>query len=157
MFYTWLHLIALIVYLGALAGLWLMLLPAAATLDSHEEKQRFLARGLKFYNPVQVGSLGIILFTGAFQLTALKAAYRDSFMQQVAYPLSLKLLFAFLLVIFSVYQALGIGHRFVRRYEGGDPLSPAELDGLMRRLKSANWCILPLAAVTIWLGLVMGG
>jgi uncharacterized membrane protein len=153
MFYTWLHLIALIVYLGAVVGFWLMLLPAAAVLDKHDDKVKFLARGLKFYNPLQIGALGILLFTGAFQLTELKAAYRDTFIQQIAYTLGLKLLFAFLLVIFSVYQALGIGHRFVRRHEGGDVVSPTEIDAILRRLKSANWCILFFAAITLWLGM----
>lgn len=153
MFYIWLHLIALIVYLGAVVGFWLMLLPATAALDKHNDKVQFLARGLKFYNPLQIGALGIVLFTGAFQLTELKAAFRETFIQQVAYTLGLKLLFAFLLVIFSVYQALGIGHRFVRRYEGGDVVSAAELDSIVRRLKSANWGILLLAAITLWFGL----
>jgi uncharacterized membrane protein len=153
MFYSWLHLIALIVYLGAVVGFWLMLLPSVAILHNHEDKVRFLARGLKFYNPLQVGSLGIILFTGAFQLTELKAAYRENFIRALAYNLSIKLLFAFLLVIFSVYQALGIGHRFVRRVEGGDAVKPEELSSIIRRLKSANWLILVFAAITIWLGL----
>jgi len=130
-----------------------MLLPSAAILTNHEDKVRFLARGLKFYNPLQVGSLGIILFTGAFQLTELKAAYRENFIRALAYNLSIKLLFAFLLVIFSVYQALGIGHRFVRRVEGGDTVKPEELSSIIRRLKSANWLILVFAAITIWLGL----
>ena len=67
MLYLWLHLIALIVYLGAVIGFWLMLLPSVTILETHDEKVRFLARGLKFYNPLQVGALGIILFTGAFQ------------------------------------------------------------------------------------------
>jgi len=153
MFYSWLHLIALIVYLGAVVGFWLMLLPSTAILENHEDKVRFLARGLKFYNPLQVGALGIILFTGAFQLTELKAAYRETFIKALAYNLSLKLLFAFLLVIFSVYQALGVGHRFVRRVEGGDAIKPDELSSIIRRLKSANWLILTFAAITIWLGL----
>jgi uncharacterized membrane protein len=153
MFYSWLHLIALVVYLGAVVGFWLMLLPSVAILPSHEDRVRFLARGLKFYNPLQVGSLGIILFTGAFQLTELKAAYRENFIRALAYNLSIKLLFAFLLVIFSVYQALGIGHRFVRRVEGGDVVKPEELSSIIRRLKSANWLILVFAAITIWLGL----
>ena len=130
-----------------------MLLPSVAILPNHEDKVRFLARGLKFYNPLQVGSLGIILFTGAFQLTELKAAYRENFIRALAYNLSIKLLFAFLLVIFSVYQALGIGHRFVRRVEGGDAVKPEELSSIIRRLKSANWLILVFAAITIWLGL----
>ena len=153
MFYTWLHLIALIVYLGAVVGFWLMLLPATAALEKHQEKLQFLARGLKFYNPLQIGALGIILFTGAFQLTELKAAYREMFMKEIAYALGIKLLFAFFLVIFSVYQALGIGHRFVRRHEGGDTVTAAELDVIVRRLKSANWGILLLTAITLWLGM----
>ena len=157
MFYTWLHLIALIVYLGAVVGFWLMLLPAAIGLEKHEEKLQFLARGLKFYNPLQVGALGIILFTGAFQLTELKAAYREMFMKEIAYALGVKLLFAFFLVIFSVYQALGIGHRFVRRYESGDTVTAAELDAVVRRLKSANWGVLLLAAITLWLGMRLQG
>jgi uncharacterized membrane protein len=153
MFYTWLHLIALIVYLGAIVGFWLMLLPAVAALDRHEEKLQFLVRSLKFYNPLQVGALGILLFTGAFQLTELKAAYREMFMKEIAYTLGIKLFFAFLLVIFSVYQALGIGHRLVRRHEGGDSVTAAELDKILRRLTGANWGILLLAAVTLWLGM----
>jgi len=153
MLYSWLHLIALIVYLGAVVGFWLMLLPAVAAMAKHEDKTQLLARGLKFYNPLQIGALGIILFTGAFQLTELKAAYREMFVKQFAYNLGLKLAFAFVLVIFSVYQALGIGHRFVRRYEGGDEITANELDSIIRRLRGANWGILILAVITVWLGL----
>ena len=153
MFYSWLHLIALVVYLGAVIGFWLMLLPAVAVLDKHDEKVRFFVRGLKFYNPLQIGSLGIILFSGAFQLTELKERYRETFINYLAYNLSLKLLFAFLLVIFSVYQALGIGHRFVRRIEGGDEVTPEQLRSIIRRMTSANWGILLFAAITLWLGL----
>ena len=152
MLYSWLHLIALIVYLGAVVGFWLMLLPSVAALEKHEDKAQLLARGLKFYNPLQIGALGVILFTGAFQLTELKAAYREMFVQQVAYNLGIKLAFAFVLVIFSVYQALGIGHRFVRRYEGGETVTADQLSSIIRRLKSANWGILILAAITLWLG-----
>jgi uncharacterized membrane protein len=153
MLFSWLHVISLAVYLGAVVGLWLMLLPAASILEKHEEKARFLARGLKFYNPLQVGALGIILFSGAFQLTELKAAYREMFVKQIGYHLGIKLVFAFFLVILSVYQALGVGHRFVRRHEGGDPVTPEELGSIVRRLKSANWGILLFAAITLWLGI----
>ena len=150
---SWLHLVALIVYLGAVVGLWAILLPSAAAIETHEDRAGFLARGLKFYNPLQVGALGILIFTGAFQLTELKAMYRELFVKQVGYQLAAKLTFAFLLVIFSVYQSMGIGHRFVRRHEGGDAVSRQELDSLIRRLKGAHWCILILALITLWLGL----
>ena len=157
MLYSWLHLIALIVYLGAVLGFWLMLLPSVSISQAHEDKVQLLARGLKFYNPLQVGALGILLFSGAFQLTELKAVYRETFVQDLGYILFVKLSFAFLLVIFSVYQALGIGHRFVRRHEGGDTVTGEQFHSIVRRLKSANWCILLLATVTIWLGLLMRG
>ena len=150
---SWFHLVALIVYLGAVVGLWAILLPSVTAIEKHEDRVGFLARALKFYNPLQVGALGILIFSGAFQLTELKAMYRELFVKQVGYQLAVKLAFAFLLVIFSVYQSMGIGHRFVRRHEGGDAVSPQELDSLIRRLKGAHWCILILALITLWLGL----
>jgi len=153
MLYSWLHLIALIVYIGAVVGLWFVLLPSVAILPSDEDKAQLLARGLKFYNPLQVGALGIVLFTGAFQLTELKAAYREQFVKQFGYILLVKLVFAFLLVIFSVYQGLGVGHRFVRRYEGGESVTGAELRSIIGRLKGANWCIALLTMITVWLGI----
>ena len=153
MFYSSLHLIALVVYLGAVIGFWLMLLPAVGVLEKHDERVRYFVRGLKFYNPLQVGSLGIILFTGAFQLTEIKAAYRETFLNYLAYKLGLKLLFAFLLVMFSVSQTLGIGHRLVRRVEGGDQVTPEQLSSIIRRMTGMNWCILLMAAITLWLGL----
>lgn len=153
MFYSWLHLIALVVYLGAVIGFWLMLLPAVGVLNKHEERVKYFVRGLKFYNPLQVGALGILLFTGAFQLTEMKAALRENFLNYLAYKLGLKLLFAFLLVMFSVSQTLGVGHRFVRRVEGGDAVTPEQLNSIIRRMTSMNWCILLLAAITLWLGL----
>lgn len=156
MLYSWLHLIALVVYVGAVVGLWFMLLPSVAIFSRDNDKAHLLARGLKFFNPLQVGGLGIILFTGAFQLTELKAAYREQFVQQFGYILVLKLLFAFLLVIFSVYQGLGVGHRFVRRYESGEPVTGTELRSIIGRLKGANWCIALLTIVTVWLGIRLG-
>jgi uncharacterized membrane protein len=153
MFNTWLHVVALIVYLGAVAGFWLIFLPSLSTIENHEQRSHFLARGLKLYNPLQVGALGIVLFTGAFQLTELKAAYREMFIKQFGFNLGIKLLLAFFLVIFSVYQSMGIGHRFVKRHEGGDPVNPQELAGIIRRLDSANWLILLFALLTLWFGL----
>jgi uncharacterized membrane protein len=154
---SWLHLVALIVYLGAVLGFWFVLLPAVAILKDHGDRARLLARSLKFYNPLQVGALGILLFSGAFQLTELKAAYRETFVQQVGVALAIKLTLAFLVVLFSVYQSMGIGHRFVKRYEGGEPVTAEEIERVRRRLTSTNWLIVPLAVVTLWYGLRLRG
>jgi uncharacterized membrane protein len=150
---SWLHVIALTVYLGAVVSLWVMLLPAASAVNDQDTRAQFLVRGLKFYNPVQIGALGILLFTGAFQLTDLKAAYRELFVKQLGYNLGIKLCVAFFLVLFSVYQCMGIAHRAVRRHEGGERLTPVEIDSTIRKLKSLNWLILILALVSMWLGL----
>jgi uncharacterized membrane protein len=148
---------ALVVYLGAVFGFWFVLLPATSVPDAPEQRARLLARGLKFYNPLQVGALGILLFSGAFQLTELKAAYRETFVQQLGVALAIKLTLAFLVVLFSVYQSMGVGHRFVKRYEGGEPVSEQELERVRRRLTSTNWLIVPLAVLTVWYGLRLRG
>ena len=150
---SWLHLIALTVYLGAVVGLMVMLLATMPTLEAHKDKVQFLARGLKFYNPTQIGALGVLLFTGAFQLTDLKAAYRELFIKQLGYNLGMKLSVAFFLVLFSVYQSMGIAHRFVKRQEGGDTITSQELDSIIRKLKSSNGLILLFALITLWFGL----
>ncbi|HEX2228506.1 MAG TPA: hypothetical protein VHM64_15325, partial [Candidatus Binatia bacterium] len=85
------------------------------------------------------------------------AAYRETFVQQLGAALAIKLSLAFLVVLFSVYQSMGVGHRFVKRYEAGEPVSAQELELVRRRLTSANWVILPLALMTIWYGLRMRG
>jgi hypothetical protein len=153
MFYAWLHLIALIVYFGAVIGLLFVLVPSLSAVERHEAKLRLLTRGLKLYNPLQVGALGILIFSGAFQVTELKAVYRELFVQELGYDLGLKLLFAFILILFSVYQSMGIGHRFVRRQESGERVTPDELHSIVYRLNRTSACILVLALITFWLGL----
>lgn len=153
MFTFWLHLSALTAYLGAVVSLPVILLPSLAAIEKIEERARLLARGLKFYNPLQTGALGVLILSGAVQLTELKAAYRELFTQRIGMALAVKLALAFVLIILSVYQSMGLGHRFVRRYEGGEPVSAQELGSIVRRLRSSAWCIFALALVTLWAGL----
>jgi len=157
MLISWLHLVSLTVYVGSLAGLWLVLLPALAALQSHEEQVKLLARSLKLYNPLQTASLGILILSGALQLTALKAAYRELFLRELGMTLTWKLTLSFFLIIFSTYQSMGVAHRFVRRSEQGEPFSPQEIQSLTRRLRATSLAILLLAFATIWLGLRLRG
>ena len=150
---SWLHLIALAVYVGAVVCLWAMLLPATSSLENHKDKVSFLARSLKLYSPIQIGALGVLLFTGAFQLTDLKAAYRELFVKQLGYNLGIKLSVAFFLVLFSVYQSMGIAHRFVKRAEAGDMITSQEFDSIVVKLRSSNGLLLILALITLWFGL----
>jgi uncharacterized membrane protein len=150
---SWLHVLSIAVYLGSVFGLWFVLMPAVATLDDLGEKTKLLARGLRLYNPLQVGALGIVLFSGAFRLTDLKAAYRETFIQEFGIALAIKLSLAFVVVLLSVYQSMGIGHRFVKRYDSGDGVTSQELELVVKRLVRANWLIVPTVMLTLWYGL----
>lgn len=147
---SWLHLSALVAYVGAIVGLAFVLLPTLGAVESHEARLKLLARSLKFYNPLQCGALGILVLTGAIQVTDLKAG--GSFAKEIA-MLGLKLLLAFILILLSTYQSMGVALRFVRRCESGDPIAPEELQALARRLKNSTIPLLFLAAVTIWTGM----
>jgi uncharacterized membrane protein len=154
---SWLHLAALTVYVGSLIGLWWILLPSLSAIKKHEGQVELLARGLKLYNPLQTGALGLLVISGAFQLTDLKAAYRELFVKELGLTLGLKLLLSFVLIVLSTYQSMAVAHRFVRKYEGGEPPSPQELHSLTQRLKVSTLSILLLAVATVFLGLRMRG
>lgn len=149
---AWLHLLAITLYLGSVIGLWAMLLPSVRAITLDQERLNLLARALKLYNPLQIGALGLVVLTGAFQVTDLKAAYRGSFAQQIGGPLALKLSLSFVLIILSTYQAMGVAHRFVKRYEAGESFPHIELERIIRRLKISAIVILLLAVPILWLG-----
>lgn len=154
---SWVHLLALAVYLGSVTGLLVMLLPTLSLIKNHEEQVKLLARSLKLYNPLQCGALGLLVLSGAIQLTDLKAAYRELFIKELGVTLALKLFFSFLLIVLSTYQSMAIAHRFVRRYEGEEALSPEELRTVARRLRASTLVVLLLAMIIMWLGLRMRG
>ena len=157
MLISWLHLTSLAVYLGSLVGLQVMVLPALSVVKNHAEQVRLLARSLRLYNPLQVGSLGLLVLSGALQLTDLKAAYRELFLKELGVILGLKLMFSFVLIVVSTFQSMGVAHRFVRRYEGGESFSPQELQSVTQRLGTSTLVILLLAIITLWLGVQLRG
>lgn len=153
---SWLHVTALVIYLGSLVGLWLIVLPALSAVKNPEERLLMLARGLKLYNPLQIGVLGLLVITGAFQITELKSVYREFFAKELGIILGWKLVASFLLILLGTYQSMGLAHRFVRRYESGESPSDQEFHSLCRRLRTSTIIILPLALIASWLGLRLG-
>jgi uncharacterized membrane protein len=154
---SWLHLTALVIYLGSLIALWLMLLPALLAIKSRAGRSLMLARSLKLYNPLQIGTLGLLVISGAFQVTDLKSAYRELFIKELGMTLGWKLVASFVLILLSAYQSMGLAHRFVRRYEMGETPSDQELQSLCRRLTISTLLMLPFALVASWLGLRLRG
>ena len=60
---SWLHLLALAVYLGSLGGLWILILTPLPMIHNQNEQIEFLARSLKVYNPLLIGALGFLVLS----------------------------------------------------------------------------------------------
>jgi uncharacterized membrane protein len=150
---SWIHLLAFTVYAGCLIGLAAIFLPAVTAAANHDSQVKFLARGLKWYNPIQSGALGILVISGAWQVTELKNVYREVFLREMGLRLGIKLTLSFILVLVSVYQSMGLAHRFVKRHESGDPPSAEDLKNTLRKLRASTAVLLLLTLATAAAGL----
>ena len=72
-FTRWVHLLAVAVYLGATLAVALVFLPAMEAVEDAALQRRLLARGLRPYNVLSVGALGVLVISGASGLTDMKA------------------------------------------------------------------------------------
>jgi uncharacterized membrane protein len=152
----WLHILAFAVYGGATLALVLMVLPAAAGVADPAGRRLVLARALRVYDPLAIAALGVVVMTGASNLTSYKAAMRGEFFQRIGWLLLAKLGLAFLVVMVGTYICFGLGHRIVRAEGLADPADAAWLASMTRRLSFACILSLVLLAVTVWLGLELG-
>jgi uncharacterized membrane protein len=151
----WLHLLAFAGYTGATLALVAICLPALSREAEDERRARWLAAVMRIYDPLSIAALGVIIMTGAFNLTAYKAALRGQFFAVIGGPLAWKLLLTFILVNIGAYIAFGIGHRVVRSVDLGDPIDPAWIEALLRRLRISAVLALALIAAIVWVALGM--
>jgi len=150
-----LHLLALATYLGTTLALATMLLPAAAAIDDPGLQRRFLVRGLRPYNLLSVGALGVLVLTGASSLTEWKRALGPAY-GQLLWPLAGKLALAFALTMVGTWLSFGIAHRLVRAEQGGLPVDAARQRAMVQRLGGGAWLAIALAVWAAWTGLSLG-
>ena len=150
-----LHLLALATYLGTTLALVTMLLPAAAAIDDPGLQRRVLAHGLRPYNVLSVGALGVLIMTGASSLTEWKGALGPAY-GQLLWPLAGKLALAFALTMVGTWLSFGIAHRLVRAELGGLPVEPERQRSMLRRLGGGAWLAIALAVWTAWQGMSLG-
>ena len=131
-----------------------MFLPAASSIEDPAAQRRLLARGLRPYNVLSVGALGVLVISGASGLTDLKAALGPGFARLV-WPLAGKLAVSFLLINVATYFSFGLAHRLVRAELGQLPVEADWQAGMIRRMRSAAWLGVALAAWTTWQGLAL--
>jgi uncharacterized membrane protein len=153
LFVLWLHLLGLAVYFGSGATLMAVVLPMAAQVSAPREKQRFLAQAFKWYNPLSIGALGVVLMTGAFNLTSYKALLGPRFFALLGGVLGWKLLLVFLLINISAAVSLGMGHRIVRTELRDEEIDAARLISLVKRIQIFTIVALLLTAWIVWVSL----
>lgn len=155
-FGLWLHVLALVTYGGATLAVWVMVLPAARAVADRAARRTFLARCLRVYDPLAIAALGVLVMSGAINLTTYKDVLRGEFFARMGWLLVWKLTLAFLVVMIGTYITFGLGHRIVRTEMAGEPVDGQWLDGMCRRLGYACGLAAVLVAVTAWLGLELG-
>jgi hypothetical protein len=148
----WIHLLALAAYGGTTLAMALVFLPAATAVEDPALQRRVLARGLRPYNVVSVGALGVLVISGASGLTSWKALLGPDF-QRLLWPLVWKLSLTFVLVNVATYFSFGLAHRLVRAELGQLPVEPERQAGMIRRMRATAWLGVGLAAWTAWVGL----
>ena len=147
----WIHLLALAVYFGATLAVAAVFLPAAEVVEDRALQRRLLARGLRPYNVLSVGALGVLVISGASGLTDWKAALGPEF-GRLLWRLVAKLSLTFVLINVATYFSFGLAHRLVRAELGQLPVEAEKQAGMMRRMRATAWVGVGLAAWTAWVG-----
>lgn len=151
----WIHIASSAVYTLATALIAFVSLPRARAQPDAAARLGSIARAMQIYDPLTIALLGINLMTGAFAITNYKAALGPEFFARMGIPLAWKLLFAFLLINLAAYIAFGIGHRLVSRVHWDEPLDPAWVDSMLKRLQVSLILALLLVAVIVWIAFGM--
>jgi uncharacterized membrane protein len=148
----WIHLLAMAAYLGSTLALAVVFLPTMAAVTDPALQRRLLARGLRPYNVLSVGALGVLVITGASRLTDYKMVLGQDF-GRLIWPLVGKLSLTFVLVMLATYLSFGLAHRLVVAELGALPVDAARQTGMIRRMRVAAWLGVALAAWTTWVGI----
>jgi len=113
-----------------------------------------LARGLRPYNVLSVGALGVLVISGASGLTDMKTMLGREW--RPLWLLVEKLSLTFVLINVATYLSFGLAHRLVRAELGQLPVEPGKQAGMIRRMRQAAWVGVALAAWTVWVGVGLG-
>lgn len=155
-----LHTVAVAVYLGGTVFLGTVLIPVLRRRGLDADGLHLLAGALRIFHPVSLGSLGVLVITGAVALTPLKEGLGPEYMSRLFGVLALKLFLVFVLVLVSSYQFFALGPRLFRvlSTEEGKPedLPFTQGNQLVQRIQRWNLLAAALGAAILYLGLRMG-
>ncbi len=158
-FLTFLHTVAVAVYLGGTAFLGAVLIPTIRRRGLDAEGLDIIAGVIRIFHPVSLASLGVALMTGAIALTPVKETLGPQYVPRLFGVLALKLLLVFVLVLTSCYPFFAIGPKLLRALPGGEEKPDAEAVArgmqLVHRLQRWHLAAATLGAVIVYLGIRM--
>ncbi len=158
----YLHLLSALIYLGGMVFIGGFLVPSARRLGEAGRTLEAIGQVLKIVHPILLGSLGLLIITGAAMLTSLKAALGSRYFSQLITTLGPKLFVVFILTLLSSYQFFRLGLP-LSRSTGEEAQAPLKMprEGmsallkLVGRLQGCAWTAAALGGVAGALGLAL--
>ncbi len=150
------HLLGVSVYFGATFFLAIAIESVGKNAPDAVRRRGRFAELFRIYDPLSIGALGIIVVTGAMMVTGYKETLGAGYFIALGRPLAVKLSIAFFLIILATWISFGICHRVVNADMGATPVTDAELDSLIKRLRVALWLTLATGVATLWAALNVG-
>jgi hypothetical protein len=160
------HLTAAGLALGGMAFFGAIFIPRMRRAAAAEGASgtRLIVAGMRAFHPFYLACVGVLIVSGGFYLTRLKAGLGAEYFPRLLAVLGTKLLLVFVLAMLASYQCFAVGlplERSLLPPDGGGPPA-AEPDvarrqaGMVRRLQGCAWGNVVLLLVIIYLGLSMG-
>lgn len=150
------HVMAIAVFLGSTLYLALLMPVVGRNAPDAVSKRAGYADLFRVYSPLTIALLLVIVMTGAWSLTAYKAALGAGYFAEFGSAMAGKLALAFVVIIVATYACFGLCYRIVRADQGGLPVTQSSLRRMRVRLQATLWILLALTLWTAWLGVQAG-
>lgn len=156
---TFLHTVAVVVYVGGTLFLGAVLIPVLRRQELDAEGLRVLAGAIRIFHPVSLACLGVLVLTGAGALVPLKETLGPEYVPRLLGVLALKLFLVFVLVLVGCYQFFALGPRLLAavRTNGDKSGGDASAKGIQLVQRLQRWSLIAavLGGAIVYLGLRM--
>ena len=152
-FMIWLHVMGIVISLGAALLLVLAVYPAANKITDEEQRFQMLAGVLKYFHPLYLFGICLVFMTGAIGLTDLKIDLGLSYYDQVGNILIKKFALTMLIFLVASMQCFGQGLKVTRMANGVIEADLATKQRYLKKIYRATLINIILIAITLYIGL----
>ena len=153
MWMIWLHLMGIVISLGAGLLLVIGIYPACRRIEDEDVRFRTLAGILKYFHPLYLFGICLTFMTGAIGLTTLKIGLGETYYQQIGGILIQKFGLTMLIFLVASMQCFGQGLKVTRMANGIIPADSATKEKYLKKIYRATLINVILIAITLYIGL----